>query len=166
MLLLRGHQETGVTTVPPRPHSPNCFLQLFCIAMNFLLKLHCAVLHANPEPWPLQSRNAALYQNKLHCVANVILQAIHEPLYCWLAANICVYVCFFPARAARTGTKICITSRASLTNGKELNGLSKPTSRDRSSQLLALAACKQIQKVHFPKRRQGVLTHCLHPNLL
>lgn len=166
MLLLPSHQEIGVTTVSLRPHSPNCFLQLFCIAMNLLLKLHCAALHASPEPWPLSSRNAAPYQNKLHCVANVILQAIHEPLYCLLSANICMCVCFFLQELPGLAQKYALHLEPPLTNGKELNCLSKPTPQDRSSQLLALAECKQIQKIPFPKRRQGALTHCLYPNLL
>lgn len=80
----------GSTCSVPEDTFPN-FLQLFCIAMKFLLKLHDAILRAKPEPWLLLSRKAALQQNKLHCVANVILQAIHESLYCLLSANIYMY---------------------------------------------------------------------------
>lgn len=75
----------------PEATFPN-FLQFFCIAMKFLLKLHGAAPCANPKPWLLLSRKAALKQNKLHCVANVILQAIHEFLYCLLSENIYIYI--------------------------------------------------------------------------
>lgn len=57
--LLRSHRETA-TAASPRPHSQNCFLQQFCTAMNFLLKLHCAIPRANPEPWPPVSGKTAL----------------------------------------------------------------------------------------------------------